>query len=312
MRKLSAFALFSFLLSTSATVEALKVPGFPEIPDSLITINTQISATTETLTAINLRSGNHNLLGVLHLPTSTMPKEGFPAVILFHGFRGSKFGIYKRISSALAAAGIAVIRFDMAGCGDSEGIPEEIPMHTYLQNGEDIVHAVAKYPEINAKRIGLAGFSLGCHTTLHLARFYSPSKFSLRAISLWAPVADGAILFKEIYKNINGSVDLANNFFGKDFGFGSAPLVLCSEDVSYFLSLQDHIVLNSLPIKVPILHLQGLNDTLVSLTHQSLFQNTAPGNVCFKSYERTGHSIDGSPHVDTIIHDIVKHFQSFL
>ncbi|MEF9497038.1 alpha/beta hydrolase [Chlamydia sp. 04-14] len=315
MRKLSAFISLFFIIANASHAEAVKIPGFPEIPDTLLVINKTKTPKNEICRAVNIQSGEHNLVGTLHLPTTPMPKDGYPIVILFHGFRGSTVGgltgSYRKIARSLAQAGIASVRFDMAGCGNSEGIATEVPIRTYLRNGEDILYTVTQYPEINPHRLGIAGFSLGCHTAFHLASFYSPKQFQIRSISVWAPVADGAILFKEMYEAVKNNTNIVGNL-GKDFGFGPAPLIVCEEDVKDFLSLQDHIVLNSLPVRIPILHLQGLEDNLVSLTQRDLFKNTAPGNTEFKTYENTDHNLGSSPYLTVIISDIVEYFQSTL
>ncbi|WP_117274770.1 alpha/beta hydrolase [Chlamydia poikilotherma] len=315
MRKLSAFISLFFIIANASYAEPIKIPGFPEIPDTLLIINKTKTPKNEICRAINIQSGEHNLVGTLHLPTTPMPEDGYPTVILFHGFRGNTVGgltgSYRKIARSLAQAGIASVRFDMAGCGNSEGIATEVPIKTYLRNGEDILYTVTQYPEINPRRLGIAGFSLGCHTAFHLASFYRPNQFQIRAISIWAPVADGAILFKEMYEAVKNNTNIVDNL-GKDFGFGPAPLLVCEEDVKDFLSLQDHIVLNSLPVRIPILHLQGLEDNLVSLTQRDLFKNTAPGNTEFKTYENTDHNLGSSPHLAVIINDIVEYFQSIL
>ncbi len=315
MSKLFAFIFLFFIVANTSQAESIKIPGFPEIPESLIVINRTQTPKNEICRAVNIQSGKHNLVGTLHLPTTPMPEGGYPTVILFHGFRGSTVGgltgPYRKLARALVESGIACVRFDMAGCGNSEGIAHEVPIQTYLRNGEDILSTVIQYPEVHPFRLGIASFSLGCHTALHLAQFYCPSQFQIRAISLWAPVADGAILFKEMYESVNDNTSIVDNL-GKDFGFGTAPLVICEEDVSAFLSLQDHIVLNSLPTRIPILHLQGREDNLVSLTQRDLFKNTAPGNTEFKIYENTDHNLGTSPHMQEIIRDIVKYFHSHL
>lgn len=317
MKKKVLLLLSLLLLSTNtAQVEALKLPKLPEISDSLLAINTAKTPPYERCVALNLQSGQHNLIGALHLPTSPRPKNGYPAVILFHGFRGSKLGglrgTYRKLARELARVGIACVRFDLAGCGESEGVCTEIPIRTYLKNGEDILHAVvSQYSEINSFRIGIAGFSLGCHTAFHLARIYSPNTFRIRAMSLWAPVADGGILFKEMYEASQKNTDTAVSL-GENFGFDPLPLVICPEDVHDFLSVQDHIVLNSLPMSMPILHMHATNDNLVSLTHQALFRNTAPSNILFKTYADTGHNLDTSPYLKEILNDIVAHFQAYL
>lgn len=300
-------------IQVNAAPVHIPIPGFPEILESLITIRDYDLPKIDRCRAINVQSGEHNLIGVLHLPLTPQPKNGFPVVILFHGFRGCKTGgnkpIYRMLSKELAKQGIASVRVDMAGCGDSEGNTLAIPISTYLQNGLDILKEVSSFPEIDNQRIGLAGFSLGCHTTCYLASMVYPY-CKISAISIWAAIADGGLLCKEVYDRVHDS-NFVNNA-SKNFGFGPPPLILNQEDVSSFLSIQDHVLLNSLPIPIPILCLHGTEDTIVSFSHKELFARIAPKNMHFITYNDTGHSIVSSPFMTTIIDDITMFFLSQL
>lgn len=62
------------------------------------------------------------LRGVLHIPEDIKVKE--PIVCIFHGFTGDKIGphfIFVKLSRILARRGIASVRFDFAGSGESDG-----------------------------------------------------------------------------------------------------------------------------------------------------------------------------------------------
>lgn len=313
MRKSLAAFLSAFVccFGHEGLAEPIKMLGIPEISESLVTINTNKTPKKELCRALNLQSGDYNLVGVLHLPTTPMPKDGYPTVVLFHGFRGSKIGgvtgFYRKLAYSLACSGIATVRFDCPGCGDSEGVAEEVPIRQYLRSGEDILSFVCRIPEVNSHRLGLAGFSIGCHTAFYLSGLYNPRLYTLKAMTVWAPVADGAALVKDIYNSITVSSSQMEQL-GKELGFGPPPLVVCKGDVEDLLSIQDYITINSLPVRVNILHLQGENDTLVTMLHQRLFYNMAPSNMTFKVYDRTGHNVYASPHADTIVSDMIQHF----
>ncbi|WP_231881965.1 alpha/beta hydrolase [Candidatus Chlamydia sanziniae] len=306
--------MFLFILS-QAIAKPVQVPGFPAIPEDLLQLNTTVQPNHEICQAITLPSAGYNLIGVLHFPKTPQPSQGFPVVVIFHGFRGSKLGgiekTYRRLALQLAIHGIATLRIDMAGCGDSEGQTEDIAMATYLQNSVDILQAIHRYPELNPHRIGIAGFSFGCHLALNLTRLYMPKILTIKSLSLWAAIADGGILLKELYSNFSQTTDLVGTI-GQEFGFTGLPLVICPGDIESFLKIQDHIVVNSLPLKPPILHQHGKNDFIVSLIHQALFENNSPGNITFITYENTGHSVGSSPHRDKIIQEIVRHFMNTL
>ncbi|WP_100933962.1 alpha/beta hydrolase [Candidatus Chlamydia corallus] len=317
MRKVT-FLVSCLLSIATAGVSAapIQIPGFPQIPEELAQINTEVRPKQEVCLAVNIPTRNCNLIGVLHLPNTLVPEGGFPTVMLFHGFRGTKFGglagAYRKLGRKLAAAGIATLRVDMAGCGDSEGFADEVSVATYLRDAQTILETVKQHPDLNEYRLGVAGFSLGCHTAFELAKIYTPSTSNIKALSLWAPVADGGILLKELYESFckHGQGDIVS--IGKDFGFGPPPLILCPGDAELFIRIQDHVTANSLPTKLYILHQQGANDGLVSFTHQMLFKNTAPGRMTFTIYPNTGHNLATSPNLDIILDEIVNHFQQIL
>src|SRR5260221_3407228 len=73
--------------------------------------------------AVTLLSGNQKIFCMLHLPQRT-DQEKFPALLFCSGFGGNKSGKYRlfvRMAEQLAKAGVAVLRFDYRGSGDSEG-----------------------------------------------------------------------------------------------------------------------------------------------------------------------------------------------
>lgn len=70
---------------------------------------------------VTIQVGEMKLFGVIHRP---LQGKRSPAVLVCHGFGGSKTGrfrIYVELASLLAKAGIVTLRLDFRGCGDSEG-----------------------------------------------------------------------------------------------------------------------------------------------------------------------------------------------
>jgi len=70
--------------------------------------------------SIVFRSGRHKLAGVMHIPE--IRRKSYPAVVMFHGFTGNKCEshfIFTKTARRLVLRGIAVLRFDFMGSGDS-------------------------------------------------------------------------------------------------------------------------------------------------------------------------------------------------
>jgi putative redox protein len=108
----------------------------------------------------------HRLAALLDLPEGDQP-VGY--ALFAHCFTCSKD--YKgvvRVSKALAAEGIAVLRFDFTGLGDSEG---DFADTTFSSNVADLV-AAAEYieKEFEAPKL-LIGHSLGGAAVIHAAAF---------------------------------------------------------------------------------------------------------------------------------------------
>ena len=102
------------------------------------------------------------LMGRISFPESNIP---LPAFMELHGSeQGTRdnFG-NKVMAHYMISRGFAVLAYDKRGVGDSEGIYQEAPSTSNLQNiAEDAIAGVeylASRPEIDAKRIGLIGGS---------------------------------------------------------------------------------------------------------------------------------------------------------
>ncbi len=102
------------------------------------------------------------LAGRLSIPKSDSP---VPAFMMLHGSEpGTRddFGD-KLIAHYMISRGFAILNYDKRGVGDSEGTYQESASSTNLQkHAKDAIAGVAylaSRPEIDAKRIGLIGFS---------------------------------------------------------------------------------------------------------------------------------------------------------
>src|SRR5262249_24401875 len=67
-------------------------------------------------------SAGLKLSGVVHVPRTMRPSERRGAFLVLHGFRSNKTSSNTmQPTKVLSALGYVVLRFDMRGCGDSEG-----------------------------------------------------------------------------------------------------------------------------------------------------------------------------------------------
>ncbi|HBG15734.1 MAG TPA: alpha/beta hydrolase [Firmicutes bacterium] len=147
-------------------------------------------------TAIELRVKDKTLRGMYHRPG----EEGkYPTVVLFHGFTGNKLEphrIFLKLSRLLTAEGLAVIRFDFSGSGESDGDFEEMTFSTEVFEAEQILEFVKKLPTSDPKNIGVAGLSMGGAVASVLA---GTRPLAVKALVLWS--AAGIDTIAGIYRS---------------------------------------------------------------------------------------------------------------
>ncbi len=136
---------------------------------------------------ITIDSKGHKIFGVLHQPITD---RKVPAVLMCHGFAGTKVGRYRmyvRLSEALAAVGIASLRLDFRGCGDSEGDFVNSTLRDQVDDALLGLKYLEGLPGIDVSRIGLLGRSLGGPVAVLAAR----EAGHIKSLVLWAAVYHG-------------------------------------------------------------------------------------------------------------------------
>lgn len=154
--------------------------------------------------------GGHQLAAALELP------DGEPtAYALFaHCFTCGKDTLAaKRISVALAAKGIAVLRFDFTGLGSSEG---EFANSTFSSNIADLVHAADHLRETRGAPSILIGHSLGGAAILAAAGKIPEAK---AVVTIAAPSDPAHVtgLFSEHLDNIRTQGEVEVSLAGRPF-----------------------------------------------------------------------------------------------
>ena len=97
--------------------------------------------------AVEIESRNLTLRGMLHIPDNAPGKV--PVVCIFHGFTGTKVEphfIFVKLSRRLEKTGIASLRFDFGGSGESDGDFEDMTILTELDDAKAILDYAKSCP----------------------------------------------------------------------------------------------------------------------------------------------------------------------
>lgn len=131
------------------------------------------------------------LRGMVHRP-SRISRRRAPGVVFFHGFTGDRMEshwIFIRCARALAQAGIASLRFDFYGSGESEGEFREVTLRGEMADARAAVKYFRRQKGIDSDRVGLCGLSLGGCIAASIA-----AGVQAQALVLWSALAHPARL----------------------------------------------------------------------------------------------------------------------
>lgn len=122
---------------------------------------------------LTLRHGDLELAATLHYPKGERPSSGmWPAVIICHGFVGSRIGVdrlFVKTARALAVAGYYVLRFDYGGCGESTGDYGALGFASMIDQTRTALDYILDIDCVDPLKITLLGHSLGGAVALHTA-----------------------------------------------------------------------------------------------------------------------------------------------
>ena len=128
---------------------------------------------------MSTHSEGKKICGVIHFPK----KVPAPLVIASHGLFSSKESEkFIMLGELFSENGIALLRYDHRGCGESEGDIRETTPTSRLKDLEAVFSFAITHPLIEGDRIGLLGSSMGGFISI----FKASSDPRVKALVLWA------------------------------------------------------------------------------------------------------------------------------
>ena len=112
--------------------------------------------------AVTFPSAGLKLSGVVHVPSGMRPGERRAAFLVLHGFGSNKTSSNTmQPTKVLSELGYVVLRFDMRGCGESEGEFGRVICLEQVEDTRSALTFLAKHPAVDPERIGVIGSSFG-------------------------------------------------------------------------------------------------------------------------------------------------------
>lgn len=261
---------------------------------------------TEERRSVVLENNGEKIFGVLHLPIGVAKA---PVVLVCHGLAGNKTGrhrVYVDLATQLAKEGIATLRFDYRGCGDSEGTFYETTLEGYYSDAGLCLDYLKNHPRIDASRIGIYGCSFGGAVAVKTAS----QEGAVKAMSLWCPIFSGREWLQLWQEAQTTGVDekLIQEMMCVNGQQGSREFF---KDFFHIDVRSDLMHLQYLPL----LHVHGESDTRVSLQHAGDYASCRQKSAAPTKFIRlpnTDHAFSHAAERSQAIEETLKWFAKHL
>ena len=205
-------------------------------------------------TDITIDAGPHQIPTTIVVPDSASLDNPVPAVVMLHGTGSQRHEAgdgYIYMADALAAAGIASIRIDFLGSGDSTSPDEDFDLDNALADAEAAISYMSELPAINSEQVGVMGWSQGA---LHALRVAADDE-RVRAAVTWASPAAPMEVTEE-----QRAEAAAKGYFTEEFDW-RAPMDTGQKWIDGMDALDMEQVASQ--ITVPVLLINGSKDDVV-------------------------------------------------
>ena len=226
---------------------------------------TESGAPTLSEQIVTFENAGATIVGTLALPEAG--SGPYPVALLLHGFTNERNELpvgatgetmYGRLARELGAQGIASLRIDFRGSGESDGAWADTTFTGQLGDAQAAVDYLSALPAVDVTQLGVVGFSQGGLIAAELAA----QDDRVRSLVLWSPVASAP----DTYKHILGDESVAAGLVA------DAPLPVTTQwgaqfelNRGFFVDLFRYDPTAAIAaVEAPLLVIVGLRDTTVT------------------------------------------------
>jgi pimeloyl-ACP methyl ester carboxylesterase len=208
---------------------------------------------------VEIRRPRGLVRGMLHLPQRETFRPPWPALALYHGFSGNRMEVnflFVAFSRLLAGQGIASVRFDFLGSGESDGRFEDMTLSSQIEDAHRMLDFLRRRRGVDRSRLFLLGLSMGGSIAGCVAGARAEE---VSGLLLWAPAGEVSERIREREEAVQANAALP----------GAAPRD--PMDIGG-LRLGDRFLPDTLQVRVlestarypgPVLIVQGTSDLTV-------------------------------------------------
>ena len=249
---------------------------------------------------------HHNgltLRSTVHLPEGPTDTRR-PTVVFVHGFTSNRIELpnFVAMSRLLAAHGIASVRFDLSGHGESDGEFFDVTITGEIAETRTVLQAVRTFDFVDPERIGLVGMSMGGV----VAGMVAAEESGLGALCLWSPAAVAPFEIGRGYlkgRSLAAEIE-EKGYFDADGHRMSAALVADIAGLDVYG--------RSAAYRGPVHILHGDKDDIAPLEYARRYLDHYDGNAELQVVEGADHAWGSVPHRATLHGSTLRFFERHL